>query len=168
MGPRICLISFEAVSMGIRRKKLEAKVKVLPITALAITVTTSTWALGAPEGAGGSGGGGTQLVTMIVTFLIIIGVMIGRPLFAVLISRWARRLGRDGVAWGLMAGFISVVLMAIILAILGKKRGAESFVIQLDGEKKKALELKFQTLGLDFESGIRMVVYKWLEEQKLT
>ncbi len=119
--------------------------------------------LGVGQGQQAQGGGGTQLVTMLVTF----GLMIYRPVLGVVIGRWAKRWGRDGVTWGLLAGFLSPVLFAIILAIAGRKKGTStsSIILDLDQDRRTSLEARFKAMGLDMGSGIRMVIYKWLDDQ---
>jgi hypothetical protein len=124
--------------------------------ALVVLVGVVAWAQGS------TGSGVTQLVTAFVTTFAFI---IFRVAIAIVIAKWAKRLGRDSTAWGLLAGFISPVIIAIILAIAGSKKGAISCTVELDREHREALEKRFQTLGMDLENGIRMVVYKWLDEQ---
>jgi hypothetical protein len=98
---------------------------------------------------------------MTVTF----GQIVYRPVFGVVIGRWAKRLGRDGVALGPMAGSTSIVLRATILAIIGKNKSPESCAAQLNNARKKAFDLRSQSLGLVLENGTGTVVYKWLEKQ---
>jgi hypothetical protein len=111
---------------------------------------------------GSTEGYATKLITTLFAFLVITLHVV----FAIVTARCAKRLGRDSVAWGLLAGFVSPALMAIILATIGGKKGAVSCVIELDSGHKKALEERFQSLRMDLANGIRFVVYKWLGDQK--
>jgi hypothetical protein len=64
-----------------------------------------------------------------------------------------------------MAGSTSIVLRATILAIIGKNKSPESCAAQLNNARKKAFDLRSQSLGLVLENGTGTVVYKWLEKQ---
>ncbi len=41
---------------------------------------------------------------------------------AIIIGFWASKLGRDGIVWGLLAAFISPLITALFLAILGEDK----------------------------------------------
>ena len=61
-----------------------------------------------------------SFVASVVVFLII---MVGYILLCVLVGLLASKLGRSSAGWFIVACFLSPILAAIILALLGEPEG---------------------------------------------
>jgi hypothetical protein len=94
--------------------------KAILLSIALVLITTSAFSVGLPEGgSGSSGGGGTQLVTMLVTFYIILHVP--SVLLGLIPAYIANRKGRKFARWWIYGWLLFIIALVHSLSIKGRR-----------------------------------------------